>query len=354
MIKNNYNNNTKLISLQINKTEHFKHKTAGSLLNSQERYENNIVKMSNFMTNRMLKKNVKNKKHRIRLVNNKKIIILTAKYSDHYPHFIHYMQYLYWCTDIILNDTNFMYIIIEPNNKSNGRYVKSYCLRMLQQIPNVIFTNKYEGKNVYKEYKYLWGKIKSNFILDDKHTLNNYINWFPNNNSEKMRSLYLNNLNNNIKIGIVNRKKNRILINDKELRDNIKKLFNIDVDITYFEDKSFDYQIKFFNEHKIIISPHGAQLCSIPFSQDDSLIIECVHEEWHPYYYFPGLSYTSNKYHVMICDNHAVFPSWHSETYDDKKRNAKLNITANIEKITNIIKIYLKNNKLESHNCYLI
>ena len=55
-------------------------------------------------------------------------IILTTTSCKNYPHFIHYMQYLYWCTDIILNDTDFKYIIIEPKNKSNGRYVKSYLL----------------------------------------------------------------------------------------------------------------------------------------------------------------------------------------------------------------------------------
>ena len=62
------------------------------------------------------------------------------------------------------------------------------------------------------------------------------MDWFPNYNSNC----------NNIKIGLVNRKKNRILTNYKEVCDNIKKSFNIEVDITYFEDKSFDYQIKFF------------------------------------------------------------------------------------------------------------
>ena len=187
------------------------------------------------------------------------------------------------------------------------------------------------------------------------------MDWFPNYNSEKIKNLFLNNsnCNNNIKIGLVNRKNNRILTNYKEVCDNIKKSFNIEVDITYFEDKSFDYQIKFFNEHKIIISPHGAQLCSIPFAQEKSLIIECVHEEWHPYDYFPGLSNTSNMYHVMICDDHSFFPTWWSDKYINIKRNrsdnSKLNINVNIEKVINIIKTYLKNNnKFESQDIYLI
>jgi hypothetical protein len=276
-----------------------------------------------------------------------------------YHHFVHYMEYLYFCSDIMLNDTKLNYIIIEPINKSNSRYVKSFINTLIKKFPNLVFKKQYNKNDIFKEYKYkhdskLNGK-NDIFILNDKKILGNYYNWFPNNNSEKLRNLFLNSPNNNkLKIGLINRKDNRILTNYKQLCDKIKSNFNIDVDITYFEDKSFEYQIKFFNEHKIIISPHGAQLCSIPFSQDNSLIIECVHDEWHPYYYFPGLSYTSNKYHVMICDDHSVFPKWWSEKYNNKKNNNRLNINVNIQKIINIINIYLKNNKLDSKNCYLI
>lgn len=284
----------------------------------------------------------------------KKIVLETIP-KKVYPHFVHYMQYLYWCTDIILNDTDFKYIIIEPENKADSHYVKSYLKKILHIFPNVTLNDKYDENNIYKKYKYLWNTKNDYFILNNENKKNKYINWFPNNNSEKMRNLFLDSKNNNkIRIGLVNRQKNRILTNYKELCENIKKKFNITVDITYFEDKCFDYQIQFYNEHKIIISPHGAQLCSIPFSQDNSLIIECVHEEWHPYYYFPGLSFTSNKYHVMVCDNHSFFPNWKSDKYANT-HNIKLNINVNIQKIINIIDIYLKNsNKLESNYCYLI
>ena len=60
----------------------------------------------------------------------------------------------------------------------------------------------------------------------------------------------------------------------------------------------------------------------------------------------------------MVCDNHSVFPTWWSDKYCNKERNrsdnSKLNITVNIQKVINIINTYLKNNKLDSHNCYLI
>lgn len=295
-------------------------------------------------------------------------IILKTEKSIHWSHWIHYMQFLYWCSDIILNDINSKYIIIEPENKSKIEYIKTYC-KIISKNLNVTFTdiddkNNVNDKNIINKHNYSlhrgnWcGRSKIGyFILNGKKKKDTIMDWFPNYNSAEIKNLFLNNsnCNNNIKIGLVNRKNNRILTNYKEVCDHIKKSFNMEVDITYFEDKSFDYQIKFFNEHKIIISPHGAQLCSIPFAQEKSLIIECAHEEWHPYLYFPGLSQICNMYHVMICNDHSSFPSFWTDEYKNRNHNSKLNINVNIEKVINIINKYLKNNnKLESNDIYLI
>ena len=96
-----------------------------------------------------------------------KSIILKTNPSPHWNHFVHYMQFLYWCSDIILNDINFQYIIIEPKNKSNINYIKSYCKNILKKKSNVIFTNKYNKNNenvIYK--KYSWQKKTGYFILN--------------------------------------------------------------------------------------------------------------------------------------------------------------------------------------------
>lgn len=292
-------------------------------------------------------------------------ILLKTNPSKQFSHFVHYMQYLYWCSDIILNDTNFEYIIIEPTNKSNSDYIKTYLIKLvkyslLKHAVKISIKNNYSGNDICKVYTYSWERKQGNFILNNIPTSGYYLNWFPNNNSEKIRDLFLDKKDNNknIKVGILNRKGNRILTNSKKLRDEIRNKFNLEVESTYFEDKPFKYQISFFNKHNIIITPHGAQLCSTPFSQDDTLIIECVHEEWHPYFYFPGLSYTSNKYHAMICNDHSVFPTGWSKRFLDKKlnksRNLRLNIKVDISKVIDIIDIYLKNNKLESRECYLL
>ena len=293
-------------------------------------------------------------------------IVFIPQSSRYHPHFAHYLQYLYWCIDIVLNNEEFEYLVIEPSNKSKGRFIISFKKYILEKVKNIRFLSRPEFNTIKSSLKTVkvyhfkaWPYRETNFNLNNKIIKNSICNWFPNNNSNLMRDLFFTPKNNGIKIGLVNRQHNRILLNSKELCDKIKEKFSIAVDITLFEDKPFEYQTEFFNDHKIIISPHGAQLCSIPFTQDDSLIIECAHEEWHPYDYFPGLSVTSNKYHYMICDDHTVFPTWWSDKYINPARgrsnNSRLNITVNIEKVINIIDNYLKNNnKLPNYNCNLV
>ena len=297
----------------------------------------------------------------------KNLIIFEAKINRQYHHFVHYMQYLYWCFDTIINynDPNYKYIIVEPINKSHGRYVKSFLKGILSKLKNIILMNEKEYYNIdprtiYKKYRFSpFTNREENFNLNGNIVRGEIINWFPNNKLKIIRDLLIKSKETSLKIGLVNRKRNRILLNSKELCDKIKEKFGIPVDVTFFEDKSFEYQIEFFNEHKIIISPHGAQLCSIPYTQDDSLIIECAHEEWHPYDYFPGLSIASNNYHYMICDDHSMFPIAYSDKYINpaigRSNNCRLNITVNIEKIINVIDNYLKNNnKLPNYNCNLV
>ena len=59
---------------------------------------------------------------------------------------------------------------------------------------------------------------------------------------------------------------------------------------------------------------------------------------WHPYTYFTGLSYTSNKYHVML-DDHNMFPKW----FDTK--NKSLNVKIAPKRIIDIIADYIKNGR---------
>ena len=102
-------------------------------------------------------------------------------------------------------------------------------------------------------------------------------------------------------------------------------------------------------------------MCSLPFVRKDSLIIECVSDEWHPYDYFTGLSITTDKYHVMICNEHLEDFSVYSEKWkiqrklDKSKHQYKIDYDVEIPKIINIIKNYIDNNlSLNTRKIYLL
>ena len=100
-------------------------------------------------------------------------ITLKTEKSALWSHFVHYMQFLYWCSDIILNDINSKYIIIEPENKSKIEYIKTYC-KIISKNFNVTFTNKYDKNNVnykniiYKTYPHNGLRKICYFILNDE------------------------------------------------------------------------------------------------------------------------------------------------------------------------------------------
>ena len=310
--------------------------------------------------------------NKIRLNNIKKknCVIVTGRHLNNFsPHFPHSMEYFYYATDIIL-DNSCVVIVREPPVPYKSNYVISFIEKMYRNFENFIFlewsypiegykTFIYEhqvagkgNKNMIKD-KYLINYPYTGFEVIFKEIEHEYYNWFPYKNSLKMRDLFIENKKHKkfIKIGLINRKKNRILKNYQEICEKIFEKFNIEVDITYFDDKSYDYQINFFYDHNIIIAAHGAELTSIPFLSDNGLIIETVPIGWHPYDYFAGLSFTSSKYHVIVCDDHSCFP----KNFNGNCKKDKMNYTIDSIKIIDIIDYYFKNNnKLSRHNCYLI
>jgi hypothetical protein len=69
-----------------------------------------------------------------------------------------------------------------------------------------------------------------------------------------------------IRIGILNRQKNRSILNIESLRQAVQQhTGQQEIAVVYFEDKSFDEQLAFLSQTDILISPHGAQLTGIPF-----------------------------------------------------------------------------------------
>ena len=159
-------------------------------------------------------------------------------------------------------------------------------------------------------------------------------------------------IKNKLKIGLLNRKKEygRILVNAMEICEEIKKEFNLEVNHTYFENYSFEEQIKWFNNHNVIISPQGAQIVSIPFTKEKSLIIECCAKTAHPYYYHSAQSYENKNIHFLLCDNHDDFPLNQHIGYENQWYS---NITTEPKKIIKAIYKYL-NNECSYENIYLL
>lgn len=264
-----------------------------------------------------------------------------------FPHFVHVMEYCYFFTDILLHNKHRKVIVKRPLRKYHSPYVDSF-LETLSRVTNFKFCDDIESQNDVCEYIFNHEEktISDNFIINNTFKNGIYVEWFMNDTTHIMRDLFLPDISpTKINIGLINRKNNRILVNAEEICKRISDKFGMQVNVTYFENTSFSYQIEFFRNNQILINAHGAHLASIPFAPDNALIIECC-SNWHPYQYFPGLSYTSKKYHVVIRDNHDDFPS--------SGKNNRLDITTSPEKIVSTIETYIKNGmKLSQQNCYL-
>lgn len=304
--------------------------------------------------------------------NRKKILISGGNWVGMgMPHFVHTMEYFYYASDIILKYENDLIILIEPPVNYYSDYVFGYIEKFFKLQDNVILINQhyinkfeYYKRYVFNHFSGVIGvgeqdglRLIGNFLINEKIKPNYYYNWFQYKNSNKLRDLFFPEIhhNSNKKIGMINRKcvSKRVILNADELINSIEKKFSTHVDLINFENINFETQAQFFNEHDIIITPHGGQLVSTPFCPNGALIIECVHEEWHPYYYFPGLSHTCDKFHAMVCDNHDCFPTWFSKEHDNNYKQQKLNIDVNIEKILYIMEKYFSN-KMNSKFCNLL
>jgi Glycosyltransferase 61 len=110
------------------------------------------------------------------------------------------------------------------------------------------------------------------------------------------------------RIGILNRKAKdkRNIVNVRELQQGIEfstyhmGSSNNNVTIEYFSNKTFLQQVEFFNNHDIILSPHGAQLTGIPFMPTCGIIIELFPKGYYLPQFFGSLAYSSNIQHAFF------------------------------------------------------
>jgi hypothetical protein len=115
-------------------------------------------------------------------------------------------------------------------------------------------------------------------------------------------------------IGIIDRAKDRRLLNVQELAHRVSKellvprpsTFDTDttaaveVEIVYFESKTFHEQLQYMSQHDLLVSSHGAQLVSIPFLPDCGGVLEFFQPSYFIPYYFGGLAAMSGLNHAYL------------------------------------------------------
>lgn len=94
------------------------------------------------------------------------------------------------------------------------------------------------------------------------------------------------------KIGILNRKKSRTLLNADALSMAIREEFDMEAapTVAFFEGATFADQVRFFTEHDIVISTHGAQLAGIVFMPGDGALLELFPLAYVIPHYFGSLA----------------------------------------------------------------
>jgi hypothetical protein len=97
---------------------------------------------------------------------------------------------------------------------------------------------------------------------------------------------------------------NRRITNAGELQTALAARFSTQVDVCTFDEFTFREQAAFCNAHNVMVSSHGSQLCSIPFTPDYSLVVELCHPDYYVDHYFTRLADSSGKSHYMSCSTH--------------------------------------------------
>jgi hypothetical protein len=269
-------------------------------------------------------------------------------------HFVHALQYYYWCIDKIWSSKNYNYIVgMRMDNKTGKEFISNFITKIKEHFPDIQFSKENNllllkdekiPVEIFPRAEYFYKNIEIMTPTINTENKQNKIalrKWFLNPDTPKIIRTKLcgpDKFRETPTIGLINRKKNRKLTNSKDIINNIQKI-GFNVEEVFFEDKSFEFQINFFNSHDIIIASHGAALSSIPFMQDYGLVIELANEEWIPYSYFPGLSISSNKSHCIICQNHPFPNFWIGGGI--RKKQQKLDIFIEPKEVVACIKDFI-------------
>jgi hypothetical protein len=130
-----------------------------------------------------------------------------------------------------------------------------------------------------------------------------------------------------VRIGLLNRKQNRSLLNIVELQDAIQLRFpGSSIALDYFEGKTFGEQIQFFGSVDILVSPHGAQLTGIPFMPTCGQVLEIFPEGYLIPTFFGSLAEASDLGHayMYLGDSNQSLEEVQSRMMEDRKQRSRM------------------------------
>ena len=286
------------------------------------------------------------------------LLVPNERVKHHSQNFIHALEYYYRSIDKVLDGGKNKYIIGVLGQKHH--YIKQFLTKLQASMPELdidesllISENSlFQEEVVPDEYRYHDIHIENSQLLDtnsdlvqnmQSHGIDTkemkleVLHWMTPQTARSIRIALCgpDEFRDRPRVGIINRKNNRRLLNINSIKFEISAL-GLAVEEVLFESEDLDAQINFNNSHDIIVAPHGANLSSTPFIPDYGLVIEICNPEWVPYNYFPGLSISSGKSHYLICHSHPAV-----EEKPDHKTQLKLDIDADPGQITRCIEEFM-------------
>lgn len=107
-----------------------------------------------------------------------------------------------------------------------------------------------------------------------------------------------------LQIGMIQRKKTRVIENMEEIRDELmKNMQNIEIDVTTFEDKTLLEQAFYFASKDIIIAAHGAALTNSIFITPKTIVLQLYPTGYFYIFYEP-----------LIEQSGGIALDWHNKT----------------------------------------
>lgn len=147
------------------------------------------------------------------------------------------------------------------------------------------------------------------------------------------------------RIGILNRKENRAILNVESIRQAVKQRFpHSTVEVVYFEEKTFKEQSDFMSKTDILISPHGAQLTGIAFMPNCSQLIELFPDGYLVPSFFGSLARAANigHYYFYLGDQEKTFEQIQQLMDEDWRRRGRsrnVNLCPAVDQVVDAIRV---------------